>query len=90
MTKINKYFLLFFILLFFIAFLQVACQEHTQSVASHSNEMTEESLVQTDTMPHYLPKNFESLVYRSFCRIKTFRTLDFTGDFVNQGAWWTF
>ena len=60
MTKINKYFLLFFILLFFIAFLQVACQEHTQSVASHSNEMTEESLVQTDTMTHYLPKNFES------------------------------
>ena len=35
-------------------------------------------------------ESLEFKVYRSFCRIKTFRTLDFTGDFVNQGAWWTF
>ena len=32
----------------------------------------------------------ENLVYRSFCRIKSSRTLVFTGDFVNQGAWRTF
>ena len=29
-------------------------------------------------------------VYRSFCRMKSFGTLVFTGDFVNQGAWRTF
>lgn len=55
MTKIIR-----FILLITITFLQAACQGHTESIESPSDEMTEESLVQTDTTTHYLPKNFES------------------------------